>query len=830
MGKSILVIDIDTTFSQNVARLFAPFHVDVNFANSGSAGLTASDAGPDLIMLSAELPDTNGYMICKKLRGQENCGQAKIVITSTDDTPFQRHRQLDHRADDYLKKPISDEILVKKISTMLGTDEDFQGFQDEVSDVSFNRWVTGEPEIEPQKTADERNDGTAMDLLSRDELLAMIEGQERELAYLRKETSAFQSYMKHAEQTEKALKEAKRRLAENEKLLGSLDNSGDRLEEAGALKARLEEMEEENRRQLSALDLETRERAKAERASEVLKAELNKAFAELGAVQSEKERLEQETRQINEHIKEQNHAAQSNQEHLEALEDSNQSLKDQLDKARAQLHELQEERESRGQQEQEQERLIQKLEKLQNDLKQETTRGLETAEQLEQDLRETKEENAILSESLTRVRQELNESQETGRKHKEDLERANEKLATNNDAHQQSLRSLNQKIEEIQKDLEQERQSKTDLSFSLKSVQKENLDLQEQRAQLEEEIRKVSEQEQQRQADLDAERKQKNSATEKVTDLEGQIKARESMHQAQKAELQTKIESFSARLNQNKKEYDATISALNQEHAMEQERLLGEKNRIKSQHDLLDSQCHEQKITIENLEKKLADASTQHSSEVTRLTVTHEQAMKQVLQEKERDQTKSEEERQHLLHEKDQSIETLTSDRDALRIEVSRLEERLEEGEKERKRKREEAAQQIADLEHQRTTLAKNLQKEKEAREDVESRLETLDIQFRQASEDHENITRQQQEAFEQQLNDERNLLGEAKLKIEKMEEAAIRSKKLDEKFQDLSQELDKLKLGNQTLQNRLETARQTLESGLKELAGSTEELEFEED
>lgn len=60
---------------------------------------------PDVVVLSAELPDISGYAVCSRLKRDRLTAAIPVVITSDRPDSFKMHQKLWVRADAYLSKP-----------------------------------------------------------------------------------------------------------------------------------------------------------------------------------------------------------------------------------------------------------------------------------------------------------------------------------------------------------------------------------------------------------------------------------------------------------------------------------------------------------------------------------------------------------------------------------------------------------------------------------------------------------------------------------------------------------------------------------------------------
>ena len=130
MSKKVLIFESDAGFANELRGGFARLGCDVTVVDDSAQGLQAAARDrPDLILLTVELPRSNGFSVCNKLKRDAGLSAVPVLILSSDSTEetFDHHRRLRGRADDYVKKPVAfDDLLAraKKFVTFDATGED----------------------------------------------------------------------------------------------------------------------------------------------------------------------------------------------------------------------------------------------------------------------------------------------------------------------------------------------------------------------------------------------------------------------------------------------------------------------------------------------------------------------------------------------------------------------------------------------------------------------------------------------------------------------------------------------------------------------------------
>ena len=89
-------------------------------AETGQGGLNiAQEKELDLIILDIELPDTNGFEVCKKLKSDPTLADIPVIMMTTRDHAEDVLSGLEVGAIDYIRKVTFDEaVLIETIKQM----------------------------------------------------------------------------------------------------------------------------------------------------------------------------------------------------------------------------------------------------------------------------------------------------------------------------------------------------------------------------------------------------------------------------------------------------------------------------------------------------------------------------------------------------------------------------------------------------------------------------------------------------------------------------------------------------------------------------------------
>lgn len=76
---------------------------------------------PDLIITDIEMPEKNGYELCKELKNNELTHDIPIIIQSSLSSGYNFDKGFDSGADDYITKPLISEELISKVKEFTQT-------------------------------------------------------------------------------------------------------------------------------------------------------------------------------------------------------------------------------------------------------------------------------------------------------------------------------------------------------------------------------------------------------------------------------------------------------------------------------------------------------------------------------------------------------------------------------------------------------------------------------------------------------------------------------------------------------------------------------------
>ena len=115
--RVILVIEDEHTISNFICRALSANDYKPIPAFAGKEGLSLYFShGPDLVLLDVMLPKLDGFGVCELIRRQS---RVPIVLLTALDGEAEQLRGFDLEIDDYITKPFSMPILLRKLAAVL---------------------------------------------------------------------------------------------------------------------------------------------------------------------------------------------------------------------------------------------------------------------------------------------------------------------------------------------------------------------------------------------------------------------------------------------------------------------------------------------------------------------------------------------------------------------------------------------------------------------------------------------------------------------------------------------------------------------------------------
>ncbi len=115
--QHLLIVEDDLSLSEWIQEYLTNHNYQVSVINSGGRAVDAiRQLRPDLVVLDIELPEKNGFDICKEARQFYSC--PILMITASCDE-MDEVLSLELGADDYLSKPLRPRAMLARIQSLL---------------------------------------------------------------------------------------------------------------------------------------------------------------------------------------------------------------------------------------------------------------------------------------------------------------------------------------------------------------------------------------------------------------------------------------------------------------------------------------------------------------------------------------------------------------------------------------------------------------------------------------------------------------------------------------------------------------------------------------
>src|SRR5579872_1265201 len=119
-GTRILVVDDNDALRYSIRRALQEAGYNVTEARTGSEAIALASESPDLITLDVNLPDMDGFSVCRQLKAAPQTSHIPILhVSSTFTDPESRVHGLQGGADAYLAEPIDRSELVATVAALL---------------------------------------------------------------------------------------------------------------------------------------------------------------------------------------------------------------------------------------------------------------------------------------------------------------------------------------------------------------------------------------------------------------------------------------------------------------------------------------------------------------------------------------------------------------------------------------------------------------------------------------------------------------------------------------------------------------------------------------
>jgi CheY-like chemotaxis protein len=119
MRKTILVVD-DTEFNRDLVVQLLEDEYDVIIAENGAEALDVTqDQKPDLILMDLGMPVMDGWEATRRLKANDDLRHIPVIAVTSHAMVGDEIEARKAGCDDYLPKPIDEDLLIRKIKKYL---------------------------------------------------------------------------------------------------------------------------------------------------------------------------------------------------------------------------------------------------------------------------------------------------------------------------------------------------------------------------------------------------------------------------------------------------------------------------------------------------------------------------------------------------------------------------------------------------------------------------------------------------------------------------------------------------------------------------------------
>lgn len=133
---TILLIEDDAALRNGLAFDLSAEGYHILSAENGKTAVTLLEQPVNLILLDINLPDTDGFLLCRKIKKQKN---VPVVFLTCRDLEADELQGFDCGADDYVTKPFSMPLLRKRIAAVLKRNGNSNVYSDGFLDIDFEK-------------------------------------------------------------------------------------------------------------------------------------------------------------------------------------------------------------------------------------------------------------------------------------------------------------------------------------------------------------------------------------------------------------------------------------------------------------------------------------------------------------------------------------------------------------------------------------------------------------------------------------------------------------------------------------------------------------------
>jgi DNA-binding response OmpR family regulator len=123
--KTILIADEDSTIRRSISAVFSNIGYRVISVSGGADALSKSkEMKPDIVIADVFLSDGDGYTVSGKIKDDPALEDTPVILHASSLAAFDEVQAAEGRADDFIIKPLTSEIVIKKVESLINQHEE----------------------------------------------------------------------------------------------------------------------------------------------------------------------------------------------------------------------------------------------------------------------------------------------------------------------------------------------------------------------------------------------------------------------------------------------------------------------------------------------------------------------------------------------------------------------------------------------------------------------------------------------------------------------------------------------------------------------------------
>ncbi len=119
-GKKILVVDDEPHVIKSLTFVLSREGYDVSSAENGEDAMAKiRQSKPNLVFLDVMMPRKNGYEVCREVKQDSGLRDIHVIMLTAKGQEADREKGLDVGADEFMTKPFSPALIVKRVREVL---------------------------------------------------------------------------------------------------------------------------------------------------------------------------------------------------------------------------------------------------------------------------------------------------------------------------------------------------------------------------------------------------------------------------------------------------------------------------------------------------------------------------------------------------------------------------------------------------------------------------------------------------------------------------------------------------------------------------------------